>query len=213
MDAEFEKLMNNLTANNMQAFFVETKSEVVPLVSELLHDGDTVAVGGSMSLFECGVMEHLRCGRYNLLDRYESGLIDEELSEIFLKSMSADAYLCSSNAVTESGELYNVDGRANRICAISYGPRSVIMVVGKNKLVTGLNEAVMRVKTTAAPLNCKRLDCNTYCRETGRCISSTDDMTAGCNSPGRICCSYLVTGKQRVKDRIKVILVGEELGY
>lgn len=222
---DIEKVMRNLEKNNIKPFFVKTKEEVVEQVSQLLDDGDTVTVGGSVSLFEAGIIEHLRCGRYNFLDRYAAGLTDSkirnspissEIRGIYLKSMDADAYFCSCNAVTEAGELYNVDGNANRISAISFGPKSVIMIVGKNKIVTDLNEAIRRVKTVAAPKICRKRGNNTYCREIGHCVSvenGQDSMTSGCDSIERVCCSYLVTGKQRVKDRIKVILVDEELGF
>lgn len=218
-------VMQNLIKNNIKPFYVETKEEVVAQISQLLNDGDTVTVGGSLSLFESGVIEYLRCGRYNFLDRYAAGLTDSaiksnlvsgEIRDIYLKAMDADAYFCSCNAVTQAGELYNVDGNANRISAISYGPKSVIMVVGINKIVADLNEAVLRVKTVAAPQICKRRGNKTFCRETGHCVSIENgqaDMASGCDSIERVCCSYLVTGKQRIKDRIKIILVGEALGY
>lgn len=216
MDGVIEKVMANLIRNNMKPFYVERKEDVTPLISELLGEGSAVAVGGSVSLSECGVIEHLRCGRYSFIDRHEPGLGSEELRRVFLRSLDTDAYLCGCNAITKSGELYNVDGNANRICAISYGPKSVIIVAGKNKIVTDISQAIMRVKTISAPKNCMRLGNNTYCREKGHCVSITkgsSEMTSGCVSAERICCSYLVTGRQRIKDRIKVIIVGEELGY
>jgi len=213
MDNNIEKTLVNLEKNNIKTFYSETKSEVSDLVSQLLNEGDTVATGGSHSLFECGVIELLESGRYNFLNRYS--VPRENRRDIELKSMDADAYLCGCNAVTENGELYNVDGNANRISAIAFGPKSVIMVVGKNKIVKNLNEAVRRIKTVTAPELCKLRGRDTYCKKAGRCISVADnnnDMTAGCDSPDRICCSFLVTGKQRIKNRIKVILVNEGLG-
>jgi hypothetical protein len=129
--------------------------------------------------------------------------------------MDADAYFCSSNAVTEAGELYNVDGNSNRISAIAFGSKSVIMIIGKNKIVKNLDEAIKRIKTVTSPQLCKLKGRKTYCEKTGYCVSmSTENssMTAGCDSPERICCSFLVTGKQRFKNRIKVILVNENLG-
>jgi L-lactate utilization protein LutB len=216
MKDRIDKVMHNLEKNNIKSFFVNSKDEVVPLVSELLNDGDTISVGGSISLFESGVLEHLRCDRYKFLDRYTDGLSQQDIREIYLQSMDADAYFCSSNAVTESGELYNVDGNSNRICAIAYGPKSVIMVVGKNKIVKGIDEAVNRVKTITAPKIGKRLGNRTFCKEKGYCVSiekGQADMTAGCSSPERTCCNFLVSGKQRIKNRIKVIIVNEDLGY
>ena len=136
--------------------------------------------------------------------------------EAYLKAFSADAYFCSSNAVTENGELYNVDGNSNRIAAISYGPKSVIMIVGYNKIVKNIDEAIKRVKTICAPKNCERLDINSYCNSKGECKSyliENPEICDGCSSDTRICCNYLISSRQRHKDRIKVILVPEILGY
>lgn len=203
-----------LEKNNMQAFCVDTKEDVVPLIKTLLKPGDTVAVGGSMTLEEAGVMGLLRSGDYRFLDRNAPGLTREQIEQIFRESFFADAYLSSSNAVTLRGELYNVDGNANRVAALCYGPRSVIVVVGCNKLVDDLKEAEHRVKTVAAPLNAKRLNCATYCQAQGACMAENGDWCAdGCGSPARICCTYVTMGYQRVPNRIKVILVGEELGF
>ncbi len=125
-------------------------------------------------------------------------------------------YISSSNAITENGELYNVDGYSNRVAAICYGPESVIIVVGINKIVGNLDEAIKRVKTMAAPANATRLNCTSYCTEKGECMgltSGNSSMTNGCRGQNRICCNYVVSAYQNQKDRIKVIIVGEELGY
>ena len=121
--------------------------------------------------------------------------------------------MTSSNAVTERGELYNVDGNSNRIAAIAFGPSRVIMVVGINKIVPDLDAAIRRVKTIAAPKNTQRLSCKTYCEAAGKCAGLDGDLCAGCASDARICCNYLVSAKQREPGRIHVIFVGEELGY
>mgnify|MGYP000276848732 CR=1 FL=1 len=216
MEKRIHKTIENLKANNMQAFYVGKKEDVLPLVSKLIKEGETVAVGGSMSLFECGVIDFLRKGNFNFLDRYKEGLTQDDIKKIYIDSFSADTYLCSSNAVTEKGELYNVDGASNRTAAILYGPKSVIMVVGHNKIVKNIDEAINRVKTIAAPANCVRLKCETFCKNKGECMSYSakdNNITAGCNTPARICCNYVISAYQRIKDRIKVIIVGEELGY
>lgn len=216
MRERIAKTIENLRKNNIKAFFVEKKEDVVPLIEKMLNKGDTVAVGGSMTLLETGVIEHLGSGRYNFLDRYKPGLTKEQIHRIYIDSFSADAYLCSSNAVTERGELFNVDGTSNRVAAIVFGPKSVIMVVGYKKIVENIEKAVERVKTVAAPANCERLNCETFCREKGRCMSLELDapfISDGCNSPDRICCNYVISAKQRINGRIKVIIVGEELGY
>ena len=213
MNTIIENTIRNLEKNNIEALYVESKEDVVPLIEKLVPQGSTVAVGGSVSLDESGVLSHLRSGRYEFFDRYAQGLSREEVMEVYRKSFGVDAYFCSSNAVTEEGELYNVDGNANRISAIAFGPKNVIMVVGVNKIVKNIDEAVKRVKTIAAPKNCRRLDCRTYCFEKGHCMDMDGGMGKGCDSPQRICRHYLVSAKQAVMGRIKVIIVNEELGY
>lgn len=215
VEKRIERTMENLRKNNMQVYYVEKKEDVQSLVETLLQEGDTVSVGGSISLAECGVMELLQSGKYHFLDRAKPGITPEEVREVYVKTFGADAYLCSANAITENGELYNVDGNSNRTAAILYGPLSVIVVAGYNKIVKNLDDAIQRVKTTAAPANCRRLGYQAYCRETGECMAlktGNGGMTDGCKGQGRICCNFVVSAQQRVKDRIKVILVGEELG-
>lgn len=209
-----EKTAKALEANNMKCFIAEKKEEVPDIVKGLLTEGCTVTCGGSMTLEECGAAALLRSGAYNFLDR--TGKSREETEAIYRAAFSADAYLTSSNAITENGELYNVDGNSNRVAAICFGPKSVIVIAGRNKIVRTLDDAVVRVKRYAAPMNTARLGCETYCHAKGECMSLASGnscMTSGCKSDGRICCSYVVTAHQRIKDRIKVILVNEELGF
>ncbi len=213
MNETVEKVMDNLRKNHLNPVYVPRLADVRPLVESMLREGDTVAVGGSVTLDETGVLSMLYEKRYHLLDRYAPGLSRPEQEEIFRRSFFADVYLCSSNAVTEAGELYNVDGTANRIAAIAYGPKKVILVVGVNKIVPDLDAAVKRVKTCAAPRNTNRLGFETYCQKTGHCLRVDGSMGEGCASDKRICCSYLVTGYQRLPDRVHVILVGEPCGY
>ncbi len=200
-----ERTAEALRRNNMEAYLADDRAGAAVLVKSLLQEGDTVSVGGSVSLDECGILELLRGGGYRFLDRYAPGLTREQQEELFRQSFFADAYLCSSNAVTENGELYNVDGNSNRVAAMTFGPKSVILVVGANKIVRDLEEAGRRVREIAAPANCKRLGCATPCAATGQC--------ADCKGDGRICCTTVIHQKQRVKGRIKVILVAEPLGY
>lgn len=127
------------------------------------------------------------------------------MKQIYRDAFSADTYLMSANAITETGELYNVDGNSNRVAALAFGPEQVIVLAGYNKIVPDMAAAVTRVEKIAAPANATRLHCQTPCAVTGEC--------GHCNAPGRICCNYMVTGFQRQKNRVKVILIGEELGY
>lgn len=203
-----------LKKNNMEFHYAESKIEVLTIISNLLKTGDVVATGGSVTLNECGVIDLLRSDKYKYLDR--TAIDQDKLDQLYRASFNADAYICSSNAVTENGELYNVDGNCNRIAAISYGPKSVIVVVGYNKIVSNLDEAVNRVKTITAPANVQRLTCAAYCYEKGCCFAEPKGLsgiTEGCDSEARICCNYLISAHQRVKNRIKVIIVGEKLGY
>ena len=213
MNETVQKVIEALRKNRMMAEYVPTKEDVVPLVKTLIDEGCTIGTGGSRTLDETGVTELLRNGNYTFYDRNNPALAPEERAMLTVKSATADVYFCSSNAITEQGELYNVDGFANRVAAIANGPKKVIMVVGINKIVPNLDAAIRRVKTIAAPLNTKRLNCDTYCRNTGVCMGVDGNMTDGCHSPARICCSYLISAQQRVENRIHVILVGESLGF
>jgi len=215
MMKQITKTITNLRNNNMAAYYVETKDEVVPLLKTLMNEGETVTHGGSETLKECGVTELLNSGVYNYLDRSKAQS-PEEVEEIYRKAYFADTYLASANAVTEGGLLFNVDGNSNRVSAILYGPKQVVFICGCNKIVHDLDEAVLRLKTVAAPKNTKRLKCATYCAKEGECLAMGRDasyMCDGCRSPQRICCNYVVSALQRHKDRLKVIIVGEELGY
>lgn len=218
MNTEIKSLLEKTAAalekNNMKAFIAENRQEALEIAKSLLKDGDTVASGGSVSLKETGISDLLASGSYNYLDR--TGLSGEELKKCYRAAFSADVYFSSSNAITENGELYNVDGNANRISAITFGPDSVVIVAGYNKIVPDIDAAVKRVKECAAPPNGVRLGLDTYCSKEGHCCNMTcidGDFADGCKSSGRMCCSFLVTSHQRAKDRIKVILVGEKLGY
>lgn len=211
---DIKMTMANLEKNNMKPYFVETKEDVIPLIKTLIADGESISHGGSETLKEIGAVEMIKTGNYDYIDR--SGLEGEELRQSYIRAFGCDTYLTSVNAVTENGELYNVDGNSNRVACIVYGPRQVIAVVGINKIVKDINAAVERVKTTAAPPNTKRLNCQTPCAVTGECISLNKEnpmICDGCESPQRICCNYVISAKQRHKDRIKVIIVNESLGY
>lgn len=218
IETRIQKTIENLEKNNMQVFLVSDKNEAVLKVKELLAPGALITCGGSVSLYESGVIDLLKSGDYQFLDRDKEGLTLDEKNDIYRKAFTSDFYLCSSNAITENGELYNVDGNANRVSAILYGPKTVIMVVGINKIVPDLKEAVKRVKTLVAPANASRLKFDTYCAKMGHCISVKDgdfniDCSKGCDSAMRICADYVVSAHQRNKDRIKIILVKESLGY
>ena len=213
MNETIQKVVDALRKNRMMAEYVPDAASALSLVKALIPANCTIGTGGSRTLDEAGVTAMLREGDYVFYDRNNPALSPEERAELTAKSATADIYLCSSNAITEQGELYNVDGFSNRVAAIANGPKKVIMVVGVNKIVPDLDAAIRRVKTIAAPLNTKRLRCDTYCLKAGVCMGLDGGMTDGCHSPARICCNYLVTAQQRVENRIHVIIVGESLGF
>ncbi len=200
-----DSTMKALEKNNMNAYFVETKGDVCALVKTLLNSGDVVASGGSVTLNECGVLDMLRGGDYKYLDRTLPGLSPEETGKIMREAFFADAYLTSTNALTQDGALVNIDGNANRVAAITFGPKKVIIVVGVNKITADEKSAFERVSNIAAPKNTKRLNLKTPCSVTGKCEN--------CKSPDRICCAYTVHRQQRHIGRINVIIVNENLGF
>lgn len=210
-----ETTLQNLRRNNMAAYYCDTSAQARELVKTLLNKGDTVSCGGSVTLKETGIYDLISFGDYRFLDR-TACQTQEEVEDVYRRTFCADAFFTSANAVTEDGELYNVDGNSNRVAAILYGPKSVICVCGVNKLVNDLDEAIRRVKTVAAPQNTVRLQLETPCGKTGTCVSLNREapgMCEGCRGAARICCNYVVCAQQRHVDRIKVILIGETLGY
>lgn len=204
-EKRINKTIEALKANNMNGYLVNSRDELIEKIKELTKEGDSVATGGSMSLFETGVIEHLRCGRYEFLDRYKEGLTADEIKNIYRAAFSSDVYFTSANAITEEGEIYNVDGNGNRVAAMLYGPDKVIIVAGFNKIVSDLEEAIERNRKIAAPTNAKRLNRKTPCSVTGSCMD--------CKSPEKICREYTLIRSQGNPDRIHIIFLNEDLGY
>ena len=205
LEERVRRTMAALEKNHIHAYYAPTKEDAVKLVKSMLTPGCTIGNGGSVTLTESGVMDLMKSPCYHYIDRSKG---EEELRA----AHNADAFFMSSNAITENGELYNVDGNSNRVSALAHGPKKVFVVAGYNKIVPDLAAAVERVKEIAAPANGVRLGTGTPCAKTGRCVACGGAMTAGCAAPDRMCVNYLVTGYQRT-DRIHVILIGEVLGY
>lgn len=205
MEDRIKRTMAALERNNIKPYYAETREQLLDIVRELVKNDRLITAGGSVTLEESGVKQLLMTEYKGIyLDRSE-GTTPEEVDDILHKAFVSDSFFASSNAVTEEGELYNVDGRGNRVSAMIFGPRQVVLVVGVNKIVKDMDEAVCRVEKIAAPLNTKRLHSQTPCEVTGEC--------SHCRSSGRICCSYVRMGQQRVPDRIKVIILNENIGY
>ena len=170
MNQQIQKLFKNLEKNKIQPLFAETKEDAVKLVKDMLFDGCVITWGGSMSVIECGIDKLLRDEKYCFMDRGRAGITPEEQQECFKASIGADFFFCSANAITEKGEIVNVDGLANRISSIAFGPKKVVMIVSVNKIVYDLKEAFLRVKKIAAPKNCVRLNKNTPCAKLGHLL-------------------------------------------
>lgn len=204
-EMKINRTIEALKKNNMNGYYAKNRDEVIELIKDIVKEGSKVAVGGSETLSELGILEHLRSGRYDFLDRYKEGLTREEVTNIFKQSFLADAYLSSCNAITENGELYNVDGNGNRVAAMLYGPDKVIVICGVNKIVKDVDEAIKRNREISAPMNAKRLNKKTPCTKVGYCMN--------CNSPERICNEYTLIKKQRSSERMHVIFLNENLGY
>ncbi len=217
MKERIERVITALRKNNMQGIHVPCINDIPKTVEKMLFEGAVITAGGSVSLKESGVWDLIENGKYNFLDRNREGITPEERQDVFRNVIGCDFFFCSTNAVTEKGQLINVDGFANRIAGIAFGPKKVIMVVGANKIVKDLEEGFLRVKKIAAPKNCLRLGIDSPCAKLGHCVSllKTDkpDITDGCDFERRICANYLISGRQQVKDRITVIICDEDMGY
>ena len=216
MENTINKTVENLKRNNMVPYVLEKAEDIIPLLKDLLPEDATVGVGGSETLTKLGVISFLRDGNYKFFDRYAKGLSRPEAVEVMRQSLLADVFLTSSNAVTEKGELYNVDGNGNRVAALCFGPKEVLVIVGANKIVKDIKAAEERVKKIAAPKNCQRLALPSPCSKTGECVSlslENRELCDGCATESRICSSYVISGYQRNKDRIKVIICKESMGY
>ncbi|MBU3144100.1 lactate utilization protein [Clostridium sp. CF012] len=205
IEKQIDRTINNLRKRNMEGFFVKDNKELIELLKKLIAENSVVGVGDSMTLFEAGVIDFLREENYIFLDKYRDGIISEERKQIYIQNFSADTFICSTNALTESGELYNIDGNGSRVAPMMYGPKQVILVTGMNKIVKDIEEAEKRVRNYSAPIDAKRLNKNTPCTTLGYCVD--------CKSPSRICNDFTIIRGQFIKDRIKVIIVGKQLGY
>ena len=204
-DKKIERTISNLEKNNIKGYYAKNNYEILNIIKGIAKEGEVVAVGGSMSLFETKVIDFLRSGRYDFLDRYKENLTPDDIKDIYRKSFSADTYFASANAITEEGEIFNVDGNGNRVAAMLYGPDKVILIVGVNKIVKNLDEAIKRNKDISGPANAKRLNTQTPCAKVGYCMD--------CKSKDRICCEYTVIKRQRIDNRMHVIFVNDIVGF
>ncbi len=202
---DISKLIKNFQKNNITGYCVNDKKELLDLLLRLIKDGTSVGCGDSVTLEQMGVFEYLRERDIIFLDKFNPSLSREEKQELYLKNFTVDTFITGSNAITLDGKIFNIDGNGSRVAPILYGPKQVIIVVGTNKITIDVDCAIKRVRQIAAPLDAKRLGKTTPCVSLNRCID--------CNHKEKICNNFVLVTGQFIKDRIKVIIVNQELGY
>ena len=196
-----KEVIKGLESRNMSGYYAATKEEALKKALELIPEGSSVTMGGAMSAHEIGLVDALKEGNYNFIDRDAV----EDKRAAMLAAYDADFFLSSANAMTDDGIIVNIDGNSNRVSAIAQGPKKVLFIVGMNKVCDDLDSAMKRARNVAAPTNAQRFGLATPCAKTGKCMD--------CKSPDTICCQFLITRFSRHKDRIHVILVNDSLGF
>ncbi len=196
-----KEVIKGLESRNMSGYYAATKEEALKKALELIPEGSSVTMGGAMSAHEIGLVDALKEGNYDFIDRDAM----EDKRAAMLAAYDADFFLSSANAMTDDGIIVNIDGNSNRVSAIAQGPKKVLFIVGMNKVCDDLDSAMKRARNVAAPTNAQRFGLATPCAKTGKCMD--------CKSPDTICCQFLITRFSRHKDRIHVILVNDSLGF
>lgn len=198
------KIVESLKKRHFDAYYCKTKEDALKQTLELIPQNHVVSWGGSETLKEIGVLELIKKKGYQVIDRNITKN-REEKTELMRKALLCDTFLMSSNAITEDGQLFNIDANGNRVAAMIFGPKSVIVVAGMNKVVKNLDDAIQRSRTIAAPANIQHFqNVKTPCYITGSC--------ADCISPDCICAYMVTTRISRPANKIKVVLIGENLG-
>ncbi|MCR5155648.1 MAG: lactate utilization protein [Butyrivibrio sp.] len=196
-----QTVIKGLESRNMTGYYASSADEAMKIALSLIPEGGSVGMGGAMSAHEIGLVDAVKKGNYNFIDRDAA----EDKRAAMLETYDADVFLASTNAMTEDGILVNIDGNSNRVSAIAQGPKKVVFIVGMNKVCKDLDGAMKRARNVAAPINAQRFGLSTPCAKTGACMD--------CKSPDTICCQFLITRYSRHKDRIHVILVNDNLGF
>lgn len=197
-----------LEDNNFEVYLADSKADAKQIVLDGIipkTGAKSVSWGGSLTFIATGLYETLKAmANMEVIDTYDKTITPEQLMERRRNALLVDLFFCGANAVTETGNLVNLDMIGNRIGALTFGPRNVVVLVGRNKIVSDVDEAMLRIKNYVAPTNAMRLEMKTPCVKTGYCEE--------CKSPARICNTWTITEKSFPKDRVKVILINEALG-
>lgn len=198
------KLVDNLQKRHFDAYYCQTKEDALKKAIELIPENDIISWGGSVSIDEIGLLNYVK-ENHKVIDR-DSAKSPEERVQLMRQGLLCDTFLMSTNAITEDGVLVNIDGNGNRVAALCYGPKSVIMIVGVNKVCKTLDDAVSRARNIAAPINIQRFnDLKTPCYLKGSC--------GNCKSQESICNQIVITRMSRPASKIKIVVVGEDLGF
>ena len=198
-----EILVKNLRSRHYEAYYCETKQQALEKALELIPKGATVGWGGAMSAKQIGLLDAVNNGDYRAIDR-DKAPNPQARKQAMKDCLLADVFITGANGLSMDGQMVNIDGNGNRVAAIVYGPESILVIAGMNKVMDTLDAAMIRARTIAAPMNKQRFDLQTPCEITGTC--------GDCKSEGCICNQILITRNSKPAGRIKVILVGEELG-
>ena len=196
-----QKVIKGLQSRNMSGYYAANREEALKIALDLIPEGSSATMGGSVSAVEIGLVKALKEGNYNFIDRNE--IADKRAA--MLAAYDADFFLSSCNAITDDGVMINIDGNANRVSAIAQGPKKVIFIVGMNKVCSDVDSAMKSARNVAAVANVQRFGLSTPCSKLGVCMD--------CKSPDTICCQFLITRFSRHEGRIHVILVNDNLGF
>lgn len=199
-----QTIIKGLERRHMSGEYCPTVADALEAAKRFLVPGTSVAWGGTYTLDEIGFIEAMKASECKVLDRHAAST-PEETKEIYRQTLFCDTYFMSTNAITMDGILVNIDGNANRVAALAFGPEKVVIIAGMNKVAPDLDSAVKRARNVAAPTNAVRFGLSTPCTALGKC--------ANCNSDDCICCEIMITRHSRIPNRIHVILVGAELGF
>lgn len=197
-------LEKNLNSRHFEAYYCATRAQALEKALALIPKGSTVGWGGALSAEQIGLLEALRTGDYNALDRDRASGGEERMA-IQRKCFDADFFITGANALSMDGQMVNIDGMGNRVGMIVYGPKNILVIAGMNKAADSLEDAVRRARTIAAPMNAQRFALSNPCSAAGVC--------GDCKKESCICNQMLITRTSRPAGRIKVILVGEALGF
>ncbi len=198
-----------LEKNNFEAWIADTKEQAHSIVMQDIYNKiqpTSISFGGSITVQELGIYsDFLNKSDIQVIDTYDSSISREEMIERRRESLLVDMYITGTNAVTYNGHLINLDGMGNRVAALTFGPRNVVLLIGRNKIVPDLEKAISRIKEYSAPVNTIRLNKKTPCAQSMQCED--------CNSPDRICNTWTITEKSNPPQRVKIVLINSEIGF